>query len=265
VIPSVRVELELWRGGERPLGRALSQKAVVGISATSGSGGRSQSPKGARQRPRYRTIAFARRATRGRRVLWRPSTRPPRPAPTIPFARRSARRRRAPWRRTSRPACAVATAASGGRARSAAFLPDEAHRGEIVAIGVVLARRKVKAQGVGDRWLAELERGRTGSGVLICMSAVRACWAWGCLLACRAIAALCSLAGEDVAEGLRASYLTVAGLPDRRHRSHPVAPLVWRLALPGGGVRHASSRLATSSWTCARAVWRSTPDMSSSS
>ena len=44
VIPRVRVELEPSRGGERPLGRALSQKAVVGISATSGSGGRSQSP-----------------------------------------------------------------------------------------------------------------------------------------------------------------------------------------------------------------------------
>ena len=28
VIPRVRVELEPWRGGERPLGRALSQKAV---------------------------------------------------------------------------------------------------------------------------------------------------------------------------------------------------------------------------------------------
>jgi len=80
----------------------------------------------------------------------------------------------------------------------------------------------------------------------------------------RASAALYSLAGEDVA-GVRASYLTVEELPDRRHRSHPVAPLVWTLALPGGGVRHASSRLATSSRTCARAVWRSTPDISSSS
>jgi hypothetical protein len=49
-IPSVRVELELWRGGERPLGRALSQKAVVGISATSGSGRQSQSPR-SRRRP----------------------------------------------------------------------------------------------------------------------------------------------------------------------------------------------------------------------
>jgi hypothetical protein len=45
LIPSVRVELELWRGSERPLGRALSQKAGVRISATSGSGGRSQSPR----------------------------------------------------------------------------------------------------------------------------------------------------------------------------------------------------------------------------
>src|SRR5437764_3425998 len=62
VIPSVRVELELWRGGERPLGRALSQKAVVGISATSGSGGRSQSPKLSGAAPPNRasraTIAF---------------------------------------------------------------------------------------------------------------------------------------------------------------------------------------------------------------
>jgi hypothetical protein len=52
LIPRVRVELELWRGGERPLGRALSQKAVVGISATSGSGGRSQSPRCERARRR---------------------------------------------------------------------------------------------------------------------------------------------------------------------------------------------------------------------
>jgi hypothetical protein len=54
--------------------------------------------------------------------------------------------------------------------------------------------------------------------------------------------------------GVRASYLTVEELPDRRHRSHPVAPLVWTLALPGGGVRDASSRLATSSRTCARGL-----------
>jgi hypothetical protein len=72
VIPRVRVELELSRGGERPLGRALSQKAVIGISATSDSGGRSQSPRCAsttlaagasgrlRKQPRRRRYRFRR-------------------------------------------------------------------------------------------------------------------------------------------------------------------------------------------------------------
>src|SRR5437764_13196828 len=67
VIPRVRVELEPWCGGERPLGRALSQKAVVGISATSGSGGRSPSPKRNRHERPDRTSAF-RKGTRPQAV-----------------------------------------------------------------------------------------------------------------------------------------------------------------------------------------------------
>jgi hypothetical protein len=73
VIPSVRVELELWRGGERPLGRALSQKAVVGISATSGSGRQSQSPDSGRPAIAELTTPFVLRPARSRRLPWRRS------------------------------------------------------------------------------------------------------------------------------------------------------------------------------------------------